>query len=155
MKKTNSQLSKLSLALQPTQANETDKHYEYVCDATSCQLNTSYDKVDSAYFCNGGAKTSIITNENYSMTVSIDYDPTKESHKYLKSLMIAGAAACNNQYVRLEVMLDENNTTWTTLSGKSCIQFKSFPPSGGAAELAKIEFDIFPQDANWVWGTKQ
>lgn len=152
MKKTNSQLSKLLIALSPNEENDSAKNYTLICDSTSCQLNVSQDKVEASYFCNEGSKTSIITNDNYSLTVSIDYDYSNPSHSYLKSLIINGANSCNNQFIRLEIMMDE--TQWTTLSGKSCIQFKSFPPSGGPTELAKIEFDIFPQDRNWVWGVK-
>lgn len=153
MKKTNAQLSKLLIALSPNEVDDTNRNYQQICNSTSITLNVSYNKQDSTYFCNNGETTSTITGRTQSLSVSIDYDNSKESHKYLKSLLIGNAFAGNNQYIRLELQLDEDDS-WTTLSGKSCIQFKSAPPSGSPTELSKIEFDIFPQDSIWVWGKK-
>lgn len=153
MKRTNAQLSKLLIAIDPTQADDQNRNYQQICDSTSITLNVSYNKQDSTYFCNNGETTSTITGRTQSLSVSIDFDNSKEAHKYLKTLLISDAFAGNNQYVRLELQLDEDNS-WTTLSGKSCIQFKSAPPSGSPTELVKIEFDIFPQDSAWVWGKK-
>lgn len=152
MKKTNSQMTKLYLALQPNQSEDSNKQFELICDATSCNLNVNQEKVETSYFCNDGAKTSLIVNTSFSISVSIDYDPTNEAHKYLHNIFIQGAQNCNNQFIQLRMNLKTDNS-YDSLSGKTCIHFKSFPPSGGANELAKIEFDLFPQDRNWVWGT--
>lgn len=153
MKKTNSQLTTLHIATQPSQALDRDRDYKKVCDATSCQLNVSYKKQDSNYFCNNGETTSTITGRTISLSVSIDYDTSNDAHKYLKSLLVLDFASCNNQYIKLELLLDDSMTK-TTLTGKACIQFKTMPPSGGPDELGKIEFDIFPQDKAFEWGTE-
>lgn len=154
MKRTNSQLSQLFIALNPNEEDMENKNFQRLCDATSTSLNVSYKKQDSNYFCNEGETTSIITGRSYSLSVSIDYDPTKESHKYLKGLLIGSVNECNNQWIQLELRLDEDSNTITTLQGKSSIQFKSMPPSGNPDELSKLEFDIFPQDERWNWGNK-
>ena len=154
MKRTNSQLSQLFIALNPNEEDMENKNFQRLCDATSTSLNVSYKKQDSNYFCNEGETTSIITGRSYSLSVSIDYDPTKESHKYLKRLLIGSVNECNNQWIQLELRLDEDSNTITTLQGKSSIQFKSMPPNGNPDELSKLEFDIFPQDERWNWGTK-
>lgn len=154
MKKTNSQLSNLYIALQPQEMQDDNKQWTKICDSTSCQLNIDYKKTDSTYFCNGGETTSTIVGRTMSLTVSVDYDNSNDSHKYLRDLLLNDFTKANDQMFRLEVQMNEDGTTWNTLSGKSCIQFKSMPPSGSADELAKIEFDVFPQDRKWEWGTK-
>lgn len=150
MKKTNSQMSKLLLALDPSQSQDDLRRYTPVCDSTSCSLNVEYKKTDSTYFCNGGETTSYITGRSTSLSVSIDYDSSSESHKYLRDLLMSDFTQANNQFIKLQLQMNEDGSTWDTLGGKACIQFKSMPPNGNADELGKIEFDIFPQE-KWTW----
>lgn len=152
MKKTNSAISVLKIALSPQETLITDKNFQRLCDATSCDLSTSYKKQDSNYYHNNGETTSTITGRSMSLSVSIDYDSSNDVHKYLKDLIIGDFTRCNEQFIQLEIAFDELRTT--IISGKTCFHFKSIPPSGAPDELIKIEFDIFPQDTSFTWETK-
>jgi len=153
MKQTNSQISQLYIALKPAEETIELKELTQICDATSITYTEAVTKVDSTYFCNDGETTSIITGKAVSIAVSLEYDSSKLSHQYLITLLKGSASKCNGQYISLELSLT-SPTTIDIVSGKAAIMFKTLPPSGAPTELAKLEFDIFPQDSAWLWTTK-
>lgn len=143
--------AKLYVALVPTGADDTAKNYQEICASTECLFNTTYNKVDKTYFCNGGDTTSVITGRTNSITVSIDVDRTLAAHNYLLSLIQnQDFSVLNNQYFKIVLPLLDGETEAATASGKSCIQFKNNIPSGAANEVVTLSFDIFPQDEPWT-----
>lgn len=143
--------AKLYVALNPTGADDDAKNYQEICASTECLFNTTFNKVDKTYFCNGGDTTSVITGRTNSITVSIDVDKTLQAHQYLIGLLQSqDFSVLNNQYFKIVQPLLDGETSPATASGKSCIQFKNNIPSGAANEVATLSFDIFPQDEPWT-----
>lgn len=143
--------SSLYIALVPTGADDSAKNYQKICAATECLFNTTFNKVDKTYFCNGGDTTSIITGRTNSITVTIDIDSTNPSHRYLLDLLTSqDFSVLNSQYFKIEYPLFDGETTPAKAEGLSCIQFKNNIPSGAANEIVSLSFDIFPQDEPWT-----
>ena len=153
MKQTNSQLSQFYIALKPTALTTELKEMTQLCDATSLTLNVNDTKVDTVYFCNSGGSTSIITGRSTSIAVSVDFDINKPSHKYLLEMFKGDVGLSNNQFIQLKYSYADNNTV-DVYNGNACVQFTSMPPAGIATDLAKLEFEVFPQDENFYWSTE-
>ncbi|MBT1326441.1 hypothetical protein FCL74_02790 [Mycoplasma bovis] len=147
--------ARLFIATNPSESSDELKKYSEIEFITELKHNYSNKKEDRIYLHNKGQTTSITTGITQSLSVSIDFDNSIDSHHYLLTLLLGSIENLNNQYIRIEIPTISKNqdSKYVIVQGKATINFKNHLPSGNADETEKLSFDILPQD--YIWEVKE